>query len=681
MKLTDEDIFDIVMMEESDALNFHDEISRKRATLLDYYFSRPYGDEIEGQSSAVTSDVSDTIEGMLPTLIRQFTQGKNIAIFDSDREDQDEEAKQKTQVANWIFTRQNNGVLVLHNMFKDALLQYTGTVKIYWEEYTDVKTLRLEGLSDIELLKLKSDPTIEIVSEENDQSGYNVAGSYDVVVKTRKDTGKCCVENIPPEEFVIARRARDFKKPPFIGHRSPKTRSELIEMGFDKKIVESLPVDNTWQMSAEKTARYQDLGRQFDSNASNHRPNDEINLGEYYMALDVDGDGIAEYWQVFVAGQQLLSKEQVDDHPFAVCVPIPVPHRAIGTCPAEQVADLQFRKSTLVRQMLTNIYHTNFPRIAVNERVELDDLLTPRAGGIVRVNDAGPIGDAMEPIVIQNMVGDMLQAIEYTNTEREIRTGVTRYNQGLDTDSLNKTATGFKGIQDMSQQRIDLIARIFADTGVREIFEKIISVCGRYQQDSMQIKATGEAITINPMEWVHNLDCRIDVGIGSGDRMEKINNLNFILQTQLDMMGKGLVLADQPKLFKTLDKLVTETGLKEVSHYFNNPDVPKEVLFAHNQQLTQQVQQLQMQVQDPAIAVAKAKAELQANVDNNRATLQAQKNEMESESSMRQFLLQQAQQFDEFRMDMLARLTEMDLKYNPMQNDIPGTLEDANGGQ
>jgi hypothetical protein len=680
-KLSDEQIYSIVEQEEADALDYHGEITRKRAKALDYYNCRPFGDEQEGQSQVVTSDVSDVIEGMLPTLLRIFTQGKNIAMFDADQADKDDEAEQKTQLANWVFLRQNNGVLILHNMFKDALLQYTGAVKVYWDEYDEVKTTRFQGLSDDELLKLSLNPEIEIEEQEDyavqvqGPSGPVAVAAHDVRVRTTSRKGKVCIDNIPPEEFVIARRSRGFDSAPFIGHRSPKTRSQLIEMGFKKDIVEELPAETPWQQSSVKDARLWDL-QQSTSNVTTHSPNDEIYLGEYYLHLDVDGDGVAELWQVFVAGNQLLSKEQVDDHPFAVCVPIPIPHRAIGSCPAEQAMDIQFRKSTLVRQLLNNVYLTNYSRTIANNRVDWDDLLTPRAGGLIRIDDPAPVSDSVMPLIVQPMAADLLQVIEYTNTEREVRTGVTRYNQGLDTDSLNKTATGFKGIQDMSQQRIDLIARIFAETGVKEIFKKIVSLCGKYQSEPMQIKATGKVLEIDPSAWAESMDCRIDVGIGSGDRNEKIINLNNILQTQIGMMQSGLVLSDQVKLYNTLDKLVTETGLKDVSRYFNNPEIPEETLFAQNQQLTMENMQLKASIQNPDIEKARIQAQTQILVDKNKHEGQMAVDAARIQNEMSKFMLQMSQQQDQFMKTFMMKLTELDMKYNAEKNDIEGTLED-----
>jgi hypothetical protein len=663
MKMSDSEINAIVGAEERDSIDFQTQIGQDRAKLMDYYNCMPYGDEQEGQSQVVTSDVSDVIEGMLPSLVRIFTQGKYVARFESDNPEYDKEADQKTAWANYVFTRQNDGTLILHNMFKDALLQYTGTVKVYWDEKKEVTKEKYRGLSLFELQKLQMDEETEI--EEQEERIEVIQGApftvYDVSVKRTTTIGQTRVDNVPPEEFLICRSARDFRNPRFIGHRTPKTRSQLILMGFDKDVVDTLPADEyfDFQVSEEKNARYWNYDGLVDTNPGDSS-NDIIYLGEYYVYIDTDGDGVAELWQVFRAGNQILDKAQVDEHPFCVVVPIPIPHRAIGSCPAEQVADIQYLKSTLMRQALNNVYQTNYMRTIVNERVDLDDLLTPRAGGIIRVNDEGPIGDSLQPLVVQPIAEPILRMMEYVDVMREVRTGVTRYNQGLDSESLNKTATGFKGIMEASQQRLDMIARIFADTGVRDIFRKIIKLGMQYQNDVMQIRVMGTPMEIDPTSWRQNLDCRLDVGLGSGDRQEKIINLNAILTLQQQFMQQGLALTDQAKMYNTLERLAVEVGLKDAAPYFNDPNQPQQVLQAQVEQLTAMVQQMQAQMQNPLAEVEQIKAQAKLAAEQQQQQFDGQK-----------MLLEMEQRQREFQANYLTKLTELELKYG--QN-VPGSM-------
>ena len=656
--LSESQIGAIVKNELDAALSYEGEIAKKRAKLLDYYNAQPYGDEIDGQSSAVTTDVADVVEWMLPSLLRVFTQGKNIATFSPNRVEDEEEAEQKTLLANDLFLARNDGVRILHDMFKDALLQYTGTVKVFWDETEDTRITSYQNLSELEYQKLLVTPGVEIDEVEIIESevGENTYNAQKVEVTTTRGIQYV---NVPPEEFLISKAARDFERPVFIGQRSPYTRSDLVKMGFDPEVVKTLPADEWYEYTDQKNARYHDYDNWQDVNAGRHHPNDIVYLGEYYMEIDVNEDGVSEYWQVFYGGEKVLEKEQVEDHPFCVCVPVPIPHRAIGTCPAEQVADLQFRKSTLVRQLLNNVYQTNFPRVLHSNKAELDDLLTPRAGGLIGVDtDTPDVQGHVFPLAIQSQIAGIMTAIEYTDTEREVRTGITRYNQGLDAESLNKTATGFLGIKDASQQRLDLIARLFADGGVKHIFEKTVELLGKYQDEVMAVRVTGETLEIDPRNWSENQQCRIDVGIGAGDRQEKIINLNNILTRQLEFMERGLLLSDQAKIFHTMDRLVTEVGLKDANVYFNDPEIPDETLMAQNQQLVAMVQQFQSQ-QNPL-----AEAQM---IEARARLIEAQS---KGEREMTKFVMEQAQKSDEFRANLAKELTELELKY---EQDVPGS--------
>ena len=650
--LSDNQILVAVEAEADDAINYQDEIGKKREILLDYYNTQPFGDEVEGRSRYVSSDVADTIEWMLPSLVRVFTQGRRVAQFEADLAETDDEADQKTELSNYVFMRQNDGVLVLYNMFKDALLQYTGVVKVAWIEEQEVTQEKYKGLSKPEVDKLRADSETDIEDLEEADEGFNLT------VKRTADTGRVDYLNIPPEEFLINRNARDFRKPRFIGHRTPTRRGDLIAMGFDKDLVNSLPKHESSSTQRAGYTRRRDIGGENDANPTNIKANDIIYLGEYYPLIDIDEDGVSERWQVFTAGNKVLDKELWDQHPFAVVVPVPMPHRAIGTCPAEQAADIQLVKSVLIRQGLDNVYNTNYNRMVYNDRVDLDDLFTPRPGGGIQVEGSGDVAGALLPLVQQPQIDGILAAIEYMDGSKEIRTGVNRHNQGIDADSLNKTATGFRGMRDDSMQRIELVARLFAETGVRELFRLTAALLTKYQNTPMQIRVTGEPMEIDPTAWRHNLDCHVNVGLGSGDRNEKIANLGQIYTIQQEQMASGSLLTDQAKTFNTLDKIVTEVGLKDASLYFNDPDQDQQTLLAENEQLRKVVEVMQQQANPLAEAeIIKAKG----------AIARADQKEL---NDMRKFVMKLKQEGHEFNAELRRDLTELELVHD---TDVPGS--------
>ena len=653
--INDETLAQLIEEEEDDGKDERTEIAEKRETLLRYYNQRPYGDEVGGLSQVVTSEVSDVIESILPSLMRVYAQGKQIAKFSCTDPAGDEEAEQKTLYANHVFLEQNDGLLILHGMFKDALLQFSGSAKVYWDDAKQVKEERYKGLTREELKVLQASDDVDVVDAKLEEEGATV------VIRRTVDKGQVRVVNCPPDQMRICKDATTWNSPRFMGQSIPKTRSQLVQMGFDKAVIYSLPAHDKESSQVENERNY-DLNRS-DDNPTTHSANDIIMLGEYYYYVDIDGDGIAELWQVFYAGSRVLKKQRIDDDPFATCVPVPMPHRAIGTCPAEQVADIQRVQSELVRSVLNNAYLVNHPRTVANERVDLDDLLSPDPGGVIRIEGDAPIGDAASPFIVNSQINELLGAIEYVNTMRENRTGITRFNQGLDADTLNQTATGFKGLMGASQQREQLIAMMLS-VGVKDLFNKIIAVAQKHHREPVQVRTNTEVVTIDPSLWRYDMNCSVQVGIGSGDRQEKIANLNYILQQQQMLKETGSLLTDEAKIYNTLDSLVEEVGLRDVDLYFNDPDQPAEILQAQNEQLMQMVEQLQAAVENPLAEAERIRAESQL--------IQKQG----------ELALKQEQQ----RIDAYNKARELEYKYTELETkekvDIPGVgIEQTRGNQ
>ena len=665
MTLSKTEIEGIVAGEEANAIGFiggGSEFEKKRTKLLEYYKQQPFGDEIEGQSSVVTSDVADVVESMLPSILRLFIQRKQIARFESDTVEAEEEAKEKTQYANWVFFKQNPGGLILHSMIKDALLQFTGMVKVFIDKTDDESPEKYRGLDRLELAKLRADDDFQIEEVEIEEDpGVDGRKLFSVRGIRKKKNKKIAMVNIPPEEMIINKDARDFVRPRIIGHRSPKTRSDLVKMGFNRDVVANLPADqgtiSTKEGSIERRLEFSPTSAE--GNAVD--PSQEkIWLGEYYLPIDINEDGVSEYYKIFFAGTKLLEKpERVDDHPFGVAVPIPMPHTAIGSCPAEQVADIQFWKSTLVRQMNNNIYQNNYGGHAVNENVQLDDLLTPRAAMLVQVEGKNPVQNDIMQLGVTPIVGEILTAIEYADTTRETRTGITRHNQGLDADSLNKTATGFKGMMDASQQRMYLIAALVALNGVTQLMEKIIKLAGRFQNEETQINVFGQVLDIDPGSWANNLRCEVDVGRGVGDSDKIISNLFAIYNEQKALKEAGSLMVDEEKMFAALDEIIVEIGLKDGGKYFNDTSQPDDILKAQNEFLQDILQQFQAQQQNPLAEAEQVKADarlkeiaFKQDSENKQFLLKMEQDRAETEQDAR-----------EFRQTMLLKLTELESKF------------------
>ena len=601
--LTETEVAAILQSEIHSSLGYiGSDITNQRQKSLEYYFGEPFGNEQEGRSQVVSTDVSDVIESILPTLLRTFAASDDVVRCDPVSAEDEEVARQATDYLNYVFNKDNDGFVALYTLFKDALIQKNGIAKVYWDTSEKREQETYEKLSDDEYTMLLDEEDIEVKehSEYADQKAIDAKQTmmeqtddpllmeqiedaptpmlHDVVLIRKETYGKVKIETIPPEEFLIERRAKNLQEANFLAHRTTQTRSDLIEAGFDEDTVNALPSDTADKYNEEKVSRYRNLDYDFSSN-SGEASTDEITVYECYAKIDAEGDGIAKLRKITLAGTgayQVLDDELCDSIPFISITPIMVPHRFFGRSVSEMTEDLQLIKSTVMRQLLDNMYLTNNNRVAVMDgQVNLDDLLTNRPGGVVRTK--GAPGQVMMPMQTQTINQQAFPLLEYLDTVREQRTGITRYSQGMDADSLNKTATGVNVILTQAQMRVELIARIFAETGVKDMFGKIFELVVKHQDKERIIKIRNTFVPFRPMEWRNRCNVSINVGLGTGSRDQQLSILNNILQTQL----KALELQGTPagpmvnlrNIYNTLSKIVENAGLKNTGLFFTDPDV------------------------------------------------------------------------------------------------------------
>jgi len=339
------------------ALGYYDsEYSTDRETLMDYYMGEEYGNEQEGRSQVVTTEVADTIEFIMPSLMRMFTQTDEFVKFMPRQPEDVEGAKQATSYANYVLNCQNNGFVVLHNFFKDALLQKLGVVKVYYDETEDMKEEEYTGLSDDELTLLLQDPAVEIVSQNTEEYGEegvdemgmpmsNYSVSHDVVIKRMSYGGMIKVDNIPPEEFLVSKRSSSLEDADFVAHRTTMKVSDLIQMGYDRELVEKYAGYTELDTTSEVQNRFQDVETNGDTDSSDMSMRDVL-VVEAYIKADYDDDGVAELRRVVTLGQgfEIVENDTFDHIPFACLSPILMPHRLVGRSIAELIMDLQLIK-------------------------------------------------------------------------------------------------------------------------------------------------------------------------------------------------------------------------------------------------------------------------------------------------------------------------------------------------
>ena len=612
---------------------------------------------VEGRSEIVTTDVRDTIEYIMPSLMRIFTTHNNVAEFEPEGPEDVEMAQQATDYVNYVFNRQNNGFKVLYDVFKDALISKTGIVKHYWEEKTEVSTENYTNLTEIEYQSILANDDLEVIEHtENivqkavtDDFGNLISPKvveHDVKVKKTKDNGQVRVVSVPPEEFLVSRRSTSIEDANFVCHRVKKTVSDLILEGYDPAVVEDLPTytQNNAEYDEERLARFS-----FDDDSvpadEGEGPSRKVWLEECYIHLDYDGDGIAELRKITKGGNIILDNEEIDSVPFSTICPLPIPHKFHGMSIADTVQDIQLIKSTIMRNLLDNMYLTNNARYAVLAgQVELDDLLSSKPGGIVRMRAPGAV-TALPTPQIQPYA---FQMVQYLDGIREERSGVSKMTQGLNPDVLTShvTSGAISAATESSMQRIELIARIFAETGIKDLFRNIYSLIQRYENRQKMAYLNGKFVPIDVSRWKEKLNCTVNVGVGSGSqnsKMQTMSGIMNILQTVVQSGGMGSLVTTQ-NLYNAISEFIAQSGYKNSDMFISNPQMMPP-------------QQPPEPSLDEKVAAQKAQVELQ------KLQLQAQELEIDTQLKAQELKLKQ----EEAAVDLALKQQELQIKKSQLE--------------
>jgi len=678
LKKNDNALRAIVESEIDDAIGYLEtETTDERQQALEYYLREPYGNEVEGKSQIVTGEVAEVVDGALPQLMKVFTSSKDAVVFEAVNAGDEKLAEQATAYVNHIFYKDNNGFEIMHDWFKDGLLQKVGVVKAYWDDKVDVNVEKYYGLNDDELAMIASDEEVEIVEQDStiiqeaviDEMGIEVSpalSSHNVKVKQSVDKGKVVVENVPPEEFLISKRARTIADSNFVAHRKMLTRSDLIAMGYDEDTVMSLSTGDALEFSPERIARYTrgEMPTDMDSD------DESMQLVEYYecyIKADYDGDGIAELRRVCYSNNQILHNEECDYIPFHSVCPIPIPHKFYGHSLADRAMDLQLIKSTITRQMLDNLYLTNNYRVgAVEGQVNLDDLLTSTAGGVVRMKNP----NAIVPMTVQSNAAQSFPMLEYLDNIQSKRTGISDSQQGLDPDMLqNVTATAVSAMTTAAQGKLELVARIFADTGVSSLFKGILQLVCKYQQKERIIKIQSSYVPMNPREWSNEFNLTVNVGLGTGGKQEQLATMQMILAKQeqvIQQYGLANPLVNLKQYRDTLAKFINMAGFKDDTQFLN--EVTDEQAMALAQQAAQTPKEEDSNTKAAAILAEVEREKAQLKMQEQMAKLNLEREQMQLKAQKEALELQQ--QRIEFEKEMALKQLELMQK---AQNDANKT--------
>jgi hypothetical protein len=490
---------------------------------------------------------------------------------------------------------------------------------------------------------------------------------HDIKIKRVTSNGRLMIKVLPPEEFLIERNATQLDEDSvrFCGHRYLETRSNLIKSGFDKDMVRKLPVSNYLGQNQERLARENIILTQFNEVDESV---EYVEVYECYTLADYDGDGVAEWRKVVIGGpggnrSVLANDEWGEDLPFTDLVPEPVPHRWRGRSLYDETADIQRMKSVLMRQTLDNLYQTNNPMQVVPDGgvINLDALINRELGATIFVKP----GTQITPLEVPFTAKESFGMLDYLDSVREQRTGVSRQTMALDMDALqNQTATAVNAAQAASFTKQETYARNMAEIGMKRIFSKVLKLIVKHQDRPRMIRLRGQFVEMDPRAWDADMDLSINTGLGAGSRDRDMQMLMGIKSTQeqiLMKMGPINPLCDLTNYYNTLAKMVETAGMKNVDLFF------KEVT-------PQAIQQLQQQMSnkppDPKVQAAQMKSQMDGQRMQQQAQLEQQKLQMQAqheaakaqaEFAIRQKTAEFDQQMEQARANRDAQAQEANL--------------------
>ena len=594
-QMEDKALVSIIKANRADSLGVDDgDLSNERAKALDRYHGRPLGNEVEGRSQVVSRDLAEAIDSIMPDIMRVFVSSGNIAEFVPVGPEDEEGAQQESDYTNQVIMQDNNGWMVLHDACKDALLLKNGYVKHAWVKDESIKDEDYEGVSLDDITKIITD--LQAAGAEIKVKAHEeINGLFNVKLQITNHTGKCIVEAVPAEEVRVSRRCRgSLQDSPFVEHVTRKTRSQLIEMGMPKDFVDKIPADNSGNPDQVSNARDQFSEETEGGQAYADRSMDEVEFSEAYLKVDFDGDGIAELRKVVTCGNKIPPGEEWNEVipavPITSFVVKRMPHRHVGESIDDDLADIMEIKTALQRQLLDNVFRTNNNETVINERCNVADFLVSVPGGLKRVEGTDPVQGAMQPLVTAPILNSILPVIGYYDETKEGRTGVSKATTGLDPDTLRESTKGaYLANLNRASQKIEMLTRMLAETGVKELVQQVHGLLLRYQDKARVVKLRGNYVSVNPREWKERNDIIVKVGIGTGNEQEKREKLMLAVGVQEKMAAANLV--GPQHAYNMFTDIMKNLGFELASKYAFDPNSPEyqQFLAAQNKQQPNQI--------------------------------------------------------------------------------------------
>lgn len=555
-----------------DAKSYEDStLSPDREENLEYF----YGDtpavenvDEDGEatsSTVVSTDVRDTVMSIIPSLVRIFCSPEHIVFCTPNHEGQEELAKQQTEYLEYIFWEDNPGFLLIHDMLKDALTTKTCVAYWYSDNDTEILTQEYQNVTQEQIqLLISENETIEILEQEPHPTMPGVFSK--LVIQWEEEKPVTVVEGVPLDEFRVSRDAKSVDKATLIGFDTMKRKGELVAAGYDPEVLE-LYTGATRSYSPDRIFRNSGLDEQ------NVLEDLGVRYGEYFIRIDKDGDGIEELRKICTIGDDhlILSDYPVQWATFSVGCPDPKSHTLIGDCPADLVKDIQRIKTNMLRGSLDSLAQSIWPRTVFNETlVNVDDVLNEEIGAAIRTR-----GNPSETVmsITHQFVGQPVFAMFDTMERlRQTRTGISDASKGLDPRALQSTAlTGVDAIISGAQERIELIARIFAETFLKPLFKGLLREISTQNNPKRVVQLRGKWTNVDPSTFDPTMKISVNPTLGKGSDQSRLMALNVVKQAQetiITQFGISNPAVGPEQYMNTITDMMAISNIKNVNRYF-----------------------------------------------------------------------------------------------------------------
>jgi hypothetical protein len=396
--------------------------------------------------------------------------------------------------------------------------------------------------------------------------------AYDhVVIEYTVEKPLVRVAGVPPEEMRIDRYARTFGESRIVGHERVVPVDELTAMGYAREdLLDYVQSQAVAEFTSEPYLR--NPGR-----VQSSRIGDGVKYGEFYIKADRDGDGFPELRHVITMGENadIISDEPANRIKFALFSVDPISHTIVGDSITDLVMDLQKIKTNLSRAILDSAAESINPKTVINELVvNVDDALNDDLGAVIRTR-----GDPNNTVAFTNtpFLGQgVMPVIEYLNDVLQRRTGLSDAAKGLDPKALqSSTMIGVEAIINGQQERTELVARVLAETGFKDLFSGLYNEITENPSQKRTLKISGNWVDYDTSTFDASMGVEVNPTLGKGSDTVRLMTLQQIKQDQQNIvaqMGLNNPVCGLQEMMNTQTDMLSIANIKNVNRYFKMPN-------------------------------------------------------------------------------------------------------------